>query len=84
MFRNSLKTYNFAIMSTVINLNDILTKVQKLDKEQKLTLLERLVVIIKKEDVSLKTSKLSTISGVGANIWKSVDIDEYIENERQW
>lgn len=71
-------------MSTVINLNDILTKVQKLDKEQKLTLLERLVVIIKKEDVSLKTSKLSTISGVGANIWKSVDIDEYIENERQW
>ena len=71
-------------MSTVLNLNDILTKVQKLDKEQKLTLLEKLVVIIKKEDVPVKTAKLSTISGVGANIWKSVDIDEYLEHKRQW
>ena len=71
-------------MSTVLNLNDILTKVQKLDKEQKLTLLERLIVIIKKEGVPVKTAKLSTISGVGGNVWKSVDIDEYIENERQW
>ena len=31
-----------------------------------------------------KQLKLSSINGLGAEIWKGIDIDKYIENERQW
>lgn len=73
----------FYFMSTAINIHDILSKVSKLDKEEQVTLLEMLVALIRKDD-STKFVKLSDISGIGSNVWKQTNIDEYIVNERQW
>ena len=71
-------------MPATLNIHDILSNVQKLDKEEQLTLLERLVALIRKEEAPIRPSKLSKITGIGSKVWQSTNIDEYIERERQW
>lgn len=70
-------------MPTALNLKDILSQVKKLGKEDQLALLEKLVLLIRRGDRQLPT-KLSSISGIGSEIWKGGNIDEYLEQERQW
>jgi hypothetical protein len=71
-------------MPKALNINDILSSVKNLDKQQRLTLLERLIALIRKEETQNKPAKLSKISGIGSKVWKSTNIDEYIEQERKW
>ncbi len=71
-------------MSASLNIHQILSSVKKLEKEDQLTILERLVAIIRQEDDVKKSKKLSAISGIGAKIWKKTNIDDYIDQERQW
>ena len=71
-------------MPTVLNIQDILSTIKKLDKEEQLTLLERLVVLIRKGETQNKSPKLSSISGIGSKVWRATNIDKYIEQERQW
>lgn len=71
-------------MSAILNLNEIISKVSQLDKEEQLNLLERLVIMIRKNEKATISTKLSQISGIGSKIWKNTDIDEYIDHERQW
>ena len=73
----------FANMQTALNMNDILSKVKKLDREDQLTLLEKLVTLIR-SNATQKNNRLSKISGIGSKIWQSTDIDDYIEQERKW
>ena len=54
-------------MSTAINIQEILSKVKQLDKKEQLTLLERLVALIRKDE-TLKPEKLSKISGIGSKV----------------
>ena len=71
-------------MPTTLNIQDILVNVRQLRKDEQLTLLERIIELIRKGDEAPKTAKLSSITGVGAEIWKETDIDEYLDTERQW
>lgn len=64
-------------------IDNILSEVKTLNKEEQLNLLERLVAIIRKEQ-SPHNMKLSSISGLGSEIWQGEDIDKYIEKEREW
>lgn len=71
-------------MAATLNIHDILSKVKKLDKDDQLTLLEKIVAIIRKDETLNKPEKLSKISGIGSKVWKGTNIDEYIERERKW
>lgn len=73
-------------MATSLNINDILSQVKKLDKEEQLNLLERIVLLLKKTEANNKSSlRLKALSGLGSEIWKSTnEIDNYIDRERQW
>ena len=71
-------------MAATLNVHDILSKMKELDKQEQLTLLEKLVALIRKNNETGSAPKLSKISGIGSKIWRNVDIDEYIDQERQW
>ncbi len=71
-------------MPTTLYLQDILSKVKKLDMNDRLTLLERLVALIKKENTPAMNTKLSQISGVGSGMWQKTNIDEYLDQQREW
>ncbi len=65
------------------HIDNILAEVKHLNRKDQFTLLEKLVAIIRREQKS-PDIKLSAISGLGADIWKDVDIDKYLETEREW
>ncbi len=71
-------------MHATLNLHDILSKVKMFDKEDQLTLLERIVAIVRKNETLSPPTKLSKISGIGSKVWKHTKIDEYIYQQRQW
>ena len=73
-------------MAASLNINDILSQVKQLDKEDQLTLLQRLASLLKRTETTKVTSmRLTSLSGLGSEIWKSTsDIDHYIDTERQW
>jgi len=73
-------------MEASTHLSDILSEAKKLTKEEQLTLIQRLVVLIKKSEVALNSgSRLTALSGLGSELWKNTSaIDEYLEEERQW
>ncbi|MEO6455466.1 MAG: hypothetical protein ABIN97_15410 [Ginsengibacter sp.] len=72
-------------MATSLNINDILSQVKKLDKEEQLNLLQRIEPLLKKTQVTKSSSlRLTSLSGLGSDIWTNTDIDNYIDKERQW
>ncbi len=73
-------------MAASLNINGILSQVKQLDKDDQLTLLQRLASLLKRTDATKTTPKrLTELSGLGSEIWKSTeDIDNYIDGERQW
>jgi len=71
-------------MPTALNMNDILSQVRRLDKEDQLTLLEKIALLIRRTKSKNESVKLSAISGVGSSVWSGTNIDEYVDGERQW
>ena len=73
-------------MASSVNINDILLQVKQLDKEDQLTLLQRLASLLKsKEATSANSRRLTELSGLGSELWQGTrEIDDYIEGERQW
>ncbi len=67
-----------------LNINTILTQVKQLDRADQLSLLKKLALLIRKSDTVGNETKLSAISGIGSSLWSKTNIDEYIEQERQW
>ena len=71
-------------MPSTLIIQEILSTVKKLDKEEQLSLLEQIVLLIRKNETAIPPVKLSDISGVGSHLWQHTKIDEYIDMERQW
>ncbi len=71
-------------MSKAINIDQLLAKVELLDNTSKLSLIERIISLIKKEQKPKLKTDLTKLNGLGKEIWKDVNIDEYLEKERQW
>jgi hypothetical protein len=71
-------------MNADLNINEILLQVERLAKEDQLSLLEKLALMIRKSERKEKQTKLSSLSGVGSSLWSNTDIDDYVDQERQW
>ena len=73
-------------MAASLDINDILSQVKRLNKEDQFTLLQRLVILLKRAEGTKNASmRLTALSGLGNEIWRnSDDIDNYIDEERQW
>ena len=71
-------------MNSDLNVNDILLQVKRLDKEDQISLLEKLALLISKSERKEIKTKLSSISGVGSSLWSNTNIDEYVDQERRW
>lgn len=67
-----------------MNADLTLTQFKQLDKADQLSLLGKLALLICKTDTTSSKVKPSSISGIGSSLWSKTNIDEYIEQERQW
>lgn len=71
-------------MNAEVSLKKILLQVQKLDKVEQVTLLKKITSMLHDEEEKSALIKLSDISGVGSFLWSKIDIDQYVDDERQW
>lgn len=72
-------------MDTSIIINRIIRQISTLDYQAKIQVAEKILSMIKTKDKKQKSHvKLTDLKGLGSDIWKNIDIDNYIDNERQW
>lgn len=71
-------------MDAELKLNKILTQVQKLNKFEQAALLKRISSLLNGNKQPLKPPRLIEISGLGSSLWHDVDINKYLDEERQW
>jgi len=62
---------------------EILEVAEKLDTPQQHALLEQLATIIRKKESIKSSVSLSSLSGTGRELWHGVNIDHYLDGERQ-
>jgi hypothetical protein len=71
-------------MDAELKLNKILVQVQKLSKFEQAALLKKISSLINGNEHSPKQERLIEISGLGSSLWHDVDIEKYVDEERQW
>jgi hypothetical protein len=71
-------------MDAELKLNKILVQVQKLSKLEQTALLKKISSLINGNEQPSKQVRLIEISGLGSSLWRDVDIDKYVDEERQW
>ncbi|MBS3772466.1 MAG: hypothetical protein KGY69_19600 [Bacteroidales bacterium] len=70
---------------TTITIKEILNQISKLEDDKKIQVMERILKMLKKEEKTQNSKpKLKNLKGLGADIWRDIDIDKYVERERQW
>jgi len=64
----------------------ILFQIRKLDHQTRIQLMEEIINLLKdkKEGNEKEAISLTDLNELGSEIWKGVDIDQYVEGERQW
>lgn len=74
------------IMDNSLTISQILSQFMKLNLNDRKTLLDKLKKLMtnSKNEVNEPTEGLSALDGLGAEIWREVDIDSYLNNERKW
>jgi len=69
-------------MNNSINIIQIVNQIEKLDYNNKINLLSRLVDLLKKEGKVIHPTPLSSLKGLGKIVWQKIDTDLYLSEER--
>lgn len=74
-------------MQTTYNINTLIYEISKLDTGKKFAIVESILKMIKHNESKnnqIQPPRLDMLKGLGAEIWKDINIIQYIHNERQW
>jgi len=69
-------------MNTSINIVQIVNQIEKLDYNSKINILSRLVDLLKREGKVIQPSSITSLKGLGKNVWQKIDTDLYLSEER--
>lgn len=69
-------------MNYSINIVQIVNQIKKLDYNSKINLLSRRVDLLKGEVKIRQPYSITSLRGLGKNIWQKVDTDLYLSGER--
>jgi hypothetical protein len=73
-------------MKSIENLEELWPKVEKLGKDEQLMLAEKILSKIHQE-FKFKKSKslaLNDLKNLGSEIWKDIDVNQYLNDLRKW
>jgi len=69
-------------METTININQIVNEIERLDYNDKINILSRIVKLLKKEEKTNQAISVTLLKGLGKNVWQKIDANKYIASER--
>ena len=61
---------------------DLLNQIQRLTLDEQFQLLEDLVALVRRQATTKQLHSIMELQGLGKEIWEGVDVDKYIEEER--
>ena len=61
---------------------DVLKRAQRLTSTDQLRLLEELAGILRRQDVVQENRSILELQGLGKEVWRDIDPEEYIDRER--
>ncbi|MBX2968884.1 MAG: hypothetical protein KF803_05910 [Cyclobacteriaceae bacterium] len=64
-----------------MKISQILDEIHKLSQEERRIVLQELLNSLQKDKPQRKITELA---GLGKDIWKGLDVEDYIRNERNW
>ena len=64
------------------NYNQVMTEIKTLNLSDQLRLLEEMATIIRKKTGQVKPRSILELKGKGKDIWKTLNIGTYIDEER--
>ncbi len=67
---------------TSISYSDYVRGIKFLNTDEQLTLLEIISARLKKSIGQKKKNSIMQLEGLGANIWKGIDAQDYVKKER--
>lgn len=70
-------------MENSMKLNDIINEIEKLDYEGKITLMSKILSLLKPKEIQNPHTRITLLKGLGKTVWKKTAIDAYIANERE-
>lgn len=71
-------------MSNSLKIDNILSQINKLDSQARLRLYRKFSKLLKKEKSQNKAIHLTEFSELDNSIWKNINVDDFIKNERKW
>lgn len=71
-------------MKTSEKIEEILHDIDALGDKEQLEILEKLILKLSPHTSSNSGIKLSDLQNLGSEVWKGVDLDNYIKEEREW
>jgi ribosomal protein L18E len=69
-------------METTININQLVSEIERLDYNDKINILARIVNLLKREEKAHQPVSVTKLKGLGKNIWQKVDTNSYVSTER--
>ena len=77
--------------SSTININQIVNEIERLDYNDKINILSRIVNLLKREEKVHQEERATThvaptliqLKGLGKNVWQNNDVASYISTERE-
>jgi hypothetical protein len=70
-------------MESAVNLQQIITEIEKLDYESKISLMTRILSLLRREDQKNPAIPITKLQGLGKNIWLNIDIESWLKTERE-
>lgn len=70
-------------MSSTANINNIIHEIESLDYISKINLMSKIVSMLKQPQAKTTSINVTQLKGLGKEIWKDVNIENYISKERE-
>ena len=71
-------------MSKSTPIEKILAEIKELDEASRQDLINKIKSLQSEKDMKAQTPTILQLHGLGREIWKDVDISDYLHQERQW
>jgi len=69
-------------MDGTVNINQIVNEIEKLDYNDKINIMSRIVNLLKREEKTKDNYSITRLKGLGKNVWNKTDTTSYIAAER--
>ena len=69
-------------METTININQLVNEIERMDYNDKINILARIVNLLKREEKAHQAVSVNRLKGLGKNIWQKIDTNSYVSTER--